>query len=268
MHKIIIATLLVLILIAINAYPQSETDLAKQTQNPLSDLISIPFQSNFDFNVGPNDRTRYILNIQPVIPFKLTDKLNLITRTILPIIYQPDVLSNSGGNTGLGDLNFTAWFSPRTAGKFLWGVGGVMVIPTATEDTTGSDKWSAGPSVVGVYKTGPWVMGGLVSNFWSFAGNSDRADVNIFFSQLFVNYNLSQGWYLTTQPIITANWEADSGDKWTVPLGGGVGKVVRIGKLPINTSIQAYYNVEKPELNGADWQLRVVFQFLFPKSIL
>jgi len=97
MHKIIIATLLVLILIAINAYPQSETDLAKQTQNPLSDLISIPFQSNFDFNVGPNDRTRYILNIQPVIPFKLTDKLNLITRTILPIIYQPDVLSNSGG---------------------------------------------------------------------------------------------------------------------------------------------------------------------------
>ena len=266
MHKIIIATLLVLSLITSNAFAQqSETDLAEQAQNPLADLISLPLQNNFDFNVGPNDRTRYTLNIQPVIPFHITDNLNLITRTILPVIYQPDVLSNSGGNTGLGDLNFTAWFSPRTAGKFIWGVGGTMVIPTATEDTTGSDKWSAGPSVVGVYMTGPWVMGGLVSNFWSFAGNSDRADVNFLFSQLFINYNFSQGWYLTSAPIITANWEADSGDKWTIPIGGGGGKVFRLGQLPINTSIQPYYNVEKPELNGADWQLRLQFQFLFPR---
>jgi len=244
---------------------ESETDLAKKTQNPLADLISLPFQSNFDFNVGPNDRTRYTLNIQPVIPFNLTENWNLITRTILPIIYQPDVLSNSGGDTGLGDLNFTAWFTPRKAGKFLWGLGGTLVIPTATEDTTGSDKWSAGPSVVLLLIQGPWVVGGLASNFWSFAGNSDRQDVNFFFSQLVINYNFSQGWYLTSAPIITADWKADNGNRWTLPLGGGAGKVFRLGKLPINTSIQAYYNVEKPELTGAQWQFRFQFQFLFPR---
>jgi len=138
-------------------------------------------------------------------------------------------------------------------------------MPTATEDTTGTDKWSAGPSVVAIIIQGPWVVGGLVSNFWSFAGNSDRQDVNFLFSQLFANYNLSQGWYLVSAPIITADWKADNGNKWTVPLGGGAGKVFRIGKLPINTSLQAYYNVEKPELTGADWQLRFQLQFLFPK---
>ncbi len=130
---------------------ESDTDLAKETQNPLADLISVPFQNNIDFNVGPNDRTRYTLNIQPVIPFQLAENWNLITRTILPVIYQPNVLSNSGGNTGLGDLNFTAWLSPRKAGRFLWGVGGTLVMPTATEDTTGTDKWSAGHLWSGVY---------------------------------------------------------------------------------------------------------------------
>ena len=266
MYKIIIATLLVLSFIASNAFPQSDTDLAKQTQNPVADLISLPFQNNIDFNVGPNDRTRYTLNIQPVIPLHIAENWNLITRTILPVIYQPDVLSNSGGNTGLGDLNFTAWLSPRKAGKFIWGAGSTLVMPTATEDTTGTDKWSAGPSVVGVYMSGPWVLGGFVSNFWSFAGNSDRADVNFLFSQLFVNYNLNDGWYLISAPIITSNWEADSDDRWTLPVGGGGGKVFRIGKLPVNLNLHAYYNVEKPELTGADWQLRCQLQLLFPKK--
>ena len=269
----IISAILVLVALSLTitliAHAQSEaesdTDLAKETQNPLADLISIPFQNNIDFNVGPNDRTRYILNIQPVIPFKLAENWNLITRTILPVIYQPNVLSNSGGNTGLGDLNFTAWLSPRKAGRFLWGIGGTLVIPTATEDTTGTDKWSAGPSVVGVFMQGAWVVGGLVSNFWSFAGNSDRQDVNFLFSQLFVNYNLNNGWYLTSAPIITSDWNADNGNKWTLPVGGGGGKVFHVGKLPVNLNLHAYYNVEKPELTGADWQLRCQLQFLFPR---
>ena len=265
MDKIIIATILILSFIASNAHSQDQSDLAKQSQNPISDLISLPLQSNFDFNVGPNDRFRYTGNIQPVIPFKLSENWNLVTRTILPLLYQPDFTSSSGGEFGISDTNFSAWLSPRKPGKIIWGIGPAIAIPTATDDTLGTGKWAAGPTVVALVMPSPWVIGFLVQNIWSFAGDSDREDVNFLFSQVFANYNLSNGWYLVSAPIITANWKADSSDRWTIPIGGGAGKVFRMGELPINTSLQAYYNVEKPELTGADWQLRWQFQFLFPR---
>ena len=137
------------------------------------------------------------------------------------------------------------------------------MIPTATDDALGSDKWGAGVSLVVLKMPGKWVVGSLLSNVWSFAGSGDQ-DINIFTWQYFINYNLEDGWYLTSAPIITANWEASSGEKWTVPFGGGFGKIFRIGKLPVNGSAQVYYNVEKPT-SGADWTLRLQLQFLFPK---
>ena len=145
----------------------------------------------------------------------------------------------------------------------LAGVGPVFLIPTATDDALGSDKWGAGVSLVVLTMPGKWVIGSLFSNVWSFAGSGDQ-DINLFTWQYFINYNLEDGWYLTSAPIITANWEASSGEKWTVPFGGGFGKIFRIGKLPINGSAHAYYNVEKPTY-GADWTLRLQLQFLFPK---
>jgi hypothetical protein len=274
MYKIVIVVLLLLSFNSLYAFSQSDSDLAKQTQNPLADLISLPFQNNFDFNIGPNDRTQYTLNIQPVAPFKLTEKWSLITRTIFPLLYKPDILENSGGVFGIGDTTFTSFISPRDSGKLIWGVGPIFLLPTATDDKLGTGKWGAGPSVVALITPDPWVIGFLVSNVWSFAGDSDRNKVNLFTLQYFINYNLPNGWYLTSAPINKANWEAEDGNKWTIPIGGGGGKVVRIGKLPVNIQTQVFYNVEKPEIelpgllpdvSAADWQFRFQMQFLFPK---
>lgn len=239
-------------------------DLAKAAQNPVSDLISLPFQNNTNFNVGPNDKTQNILNIQPVAPFKLSVDWNLITRTILPVIYQPELTPGYGSEFGLGDINTTLFLSPAKPGKFMWGAGPILSFPTASDRVLGTDKWSAGPAFVGLTMKGPWVLGILANNLWSYAGTDNRPDVSQFLFQYFINYNMPDGWYLTSAPIITANWKADSSNTWTVPFGGGVGKIFRIGKQPLNASVQCYYNVEKPD-NGPDWTLRFQLQFLFPK---
>ncbi|NQT82616.1 neuromedin U [bacterium] len=239
-----------------------DPDLAKASQNPVSDLISLPFQNNTNFDVGPFDRTQNILNIQPVYPFNV-GKWNLINRTIAPLIYQP--IGENDDEFGLGDINHTTFLSPAAPGKVIWGAGPVLSFPTATDDVLGTEKWSAGPSVVALTMPGRWVLGGLVSNLWSFAGDSDRAHVNQMLLQHFVNYNFDKGWYLTSAPILTANWKVDSDNRWTVPFGIGVGKIFRIGKQPINRSLQFYYNVEKPDTTGADWAFRFQVQFLFPK---
>ena len=128
----------------------------------------------------------------------------------------------------------------------------------------GADKYSAGISVVGLAMPGQWVVGGLISNIWSYAGDDEREDVNSFLFQYFINYNFPSGWYLTSAPIMTADWEAPSSDRWTVPLGGGAGKIVRFGKQPVNINSQIFYNVEKPR-GGPDWQWRLQFQLMFPK---
>ena len=241
----------------------AQEELARAAQNPVASMISLPFQNNTNFKFGPQEKTQNILNIQPVWPFVLNDNWNLITRTIVPVVSQPETAPGTDRDNGIGDTVFTAFLSPKNSGKWIWGVGPVLLIPTNTDDRLGPDKWGAGPSVVALTMPGNWVVGSLFSNIWSFAGSGDD-DVNLFTWQYFVNYNMADGWYLVSAPIITANWEADSGDEWTIPFGGGIGKIFRIGKQPMNFQTQAFYNVEKPD-NGADWQLRVQLQFLFPK---
>ena len=181
----------------------------------------------------------------------------MITRTILPVTSQP--LADGDRQNGLGDTTFTAYFSPDDPGKLTWGVGPVVLLPTSTDDALGAGEWGGGLSAVFLGMPGNWVVGSLLSNVWA-------EDVNLFTWQYFINYNIpgSNGLYLTTAPIITANWEADSGDRWTVPFGGGVGKIFDIGKQQVNGLVSAYYNVDKPEF-GADWQLRLQLQLLFPK---
>jgi len=239
--------------------------LVKQTQNPVANLISVPFQSNFNFGAGSKDEMVYILNVQPVIPIKLNEHWNLITRTIMPIIDQPSLFPGMDDAFGLGDINPTLFFSPAKPSKFIWGVGPTMTLPTASRSLLGSGKWSAGPAAVGLFMDGPWVAGALANQQWSFAGWGDE-DVNALLIQPFINYNLPHSWYLVSAPIMTANFSAGDGDHWTVPLGGGAGKLWRVGKvgLPINTQLQAFYNVVTPDF-GPDWQLRFQLQFLFPK---
>lgn len=261
--SLVIAACLILITFGV-ATASEEEDLAKATQNPVADLISLPFQNNLNFDVGPREKTQNVLNIQPVWPVHWNEDWNLITRTIAPVISQPAMAPGDDREFGLGDTTFTAWLSPRKPEKWIWGVGPVALLPTATDDALGSDKWGIGPSAVVLTMSGKWVVGSVFSNVWSFSGSGDQ-DVNLFTWQYFINYNLPNGWYLVSAPIITSNWEADSSDKWTVPFGGGIGKVFRIGKQPININAQAFYNVEKPDY-GPDWSARLQVQLLFPKK--
>ena len=249
------------------SYPilAKEGDLAKQAQNPIAHLISLPLQNNTNFDIGPEERTQNILNIQPVWPVSLGENWDLITRTILPVVSQP--LANGERENGLGDTTFTGFFSPEDSGKLTWGVGPVVLIPTATDDALGHDEWGGGLSAIVLGMPGNWVVGSLLSNVWTPEEDDGSRAVNLFTWQYFINYNIpdSGGLYLTSAPIMTADWEADSNNRWTIPIGGGVGKIFRIGKQPVNGQVSAYYNVETPEY-GADWQLRLQLQFLFPKE--
>ncbi|MGA7932183.1 MAG: hypothetical protein WCA35_01250, partial [Kovacikia sp.] len=242
----------------------SREKLAKAAQNPIASLISVPFQNNFNFGVGPYDRLQYVLNFQPVFPTSLSDDWLLVSRIITPIILQPIGITASTESTfGLGDLNPSFFFVPKNSSDFTWGVGPVFALPTATYTPLGTGKWSVGPTAVVVWSPGHWVIGALANQLWSIAGDPSRPDVSQFLIQPFINYNLPDGWYLTSSPIITANWNASSGNQWTVPIGGGFGKIFRIGKQPVNANLAAYWNVAKPEF-AADWQLRFQFQLLFP----
>jgi hypothetical protein len=243
----------------------SAEQLAKMAQNPVANLISVPFQDNVNFNVGPEDGAQNVLNIQPVIPFNLNADWNLITRTIIPVISQPAFAPGQDRSNGLGDIQFTAFLSPANASGLIWGVGAIAQLPTNSNDRLGNDRWGLGPSFVALRleKGDPWVYGALINNVWS-VGSGDDPSYNNFLLQPFLNYNFPEGLYLTSSPIITANWKADSDDRWTVPLGGGVGKIFHFGKLPVNTQIQAFYNVVTPD-DGADWTLRLQVQLLFPK---
>src|SRR4051812_29947545 len=216
---------------------QQNGDLAKAVQNPVADLISVPFQNNTSYNIGTNERASNTLNIQPVIPVHLSERVLLITRTILPITYQPDLTSTGGGSSGVGDLNPTFFFSPARPGKLIWGAGPAFLLPTATQRAVGTGKWSAGPAAVALIQPDPWTIGVLASQLWSFAGPSDRSKVSLMTVQYFVNYNLAHAWYLTSSPILTFNWEAPSSEEWLGPFGGGVGQKFNPGERPPHPAV-------------------------------
>jgi hypothetical protein len=161
-------------------------------------------------------------------------------------------------------MNPTFFLSPAKPGELIWGVGPAFVLPTATSKFLGQGKFSVGPSIVALVQPGHWTFGGLVNNVWSVAGPSSRADVNQMTFQYFINYNLSKGWYLSVSPIITANWKAMSGNIWTVPVGGGIGRIFKLGLQPVNVSAQFYGNAAHP-INGSPWGMRLQIAFLFPK---
>ena len=253
------------------AAASSAEELRKASQNPIASLISVPLQDNFNFNISPADRTQNVLNIQPVIPFSLSKGWNLITRWITPIIYQPIPLAQPPGPPnqttgvyGLGDINPSFFLSPKKS-KVIWGVGTTVVVPTATNTTyLGQGKLSLGPSFVALVQPPHFTIGFLVNNYWSVAGHPEKPAVNQFLLQWFVNYNMKKGWYLTTSPIITANWQAPSGNVWTVPFGGGVGRIMKLGFQPVNMTLQLYGNAVHPA-GASPIGLRVQFVLLFPK---
>jgi hypothetical protein len=246
------------------AAAQNSDALRKAAQNPIASLISVPVQNNNNFGVGPDGRIQDILNIQPVIPARLGPHWNLITRIITPIIYQPTTSQPvNQGAYGFGDLNPSFFLSPGKPGKLIWGVGAAVVLPTATNPILGQGKWSLGPSVVVLAQPGKWTLGALVNNVFSVAGQSSRPDVNQMLFQYFINYNLKHGWYITWQPTLTANWEANS-NRWVVPFGGGVGRIMKLGFQPVNVTAQFYGNAVYPP-GSSPWGMRLQIAFLFPK---
>jgi hypothetical protein len=263
MQRSAVVALIFLIALWATAYGQSgQSDieaLSQKAANPIANLISLPLQNNTDFGLGAYDRASNVLNIQPVVPFA---NGRLITRTIFPIVWVPDLASESGNlSTGLGDILFTAFYVP-SSGQTMWGLGPVIQFPSGGE-MRGTQKWSAGISGVLLAQPGNWTLGVLANNLWSFAGDEDAADVNQGSLQYFIVYQLGGGWYVNSAPIITVNWEADSGQKWKVPFGAGGGKLLSVGKLPVNLQSQAYYYAASPDA-GPDWQLRVQVQFFLP----
>ena len=271
------------------AAPSEKEDteaLQKATQNPVANLISVPLQNNTNFGIGPFDRTQNVLNIQPVIPVGISEEWNLIIRWITPVVWQPapgtadlqvfgiventptyfaaqDVQRNAGV-FGFGDMNPSFFFSPAKPHKLIWGAGPTFLLPTATSKALGQGKLSMGPSFVALVQPDHWTLGALINNVWSVAGSGGRADVNQMLLQYFINYNLKKGWYLAVQPIVTANWQARSGNVWTVPVGGGIGRIMKLGFQPVNLSVQFYGNAVHPT-NGSPWSMRLQLAFLFPK---
>ena len=246
-------------------YADDTTEIAKQAQNPVASLISVPFQDDVNFGVGPESQAQNVLEIEPVIPFKLNDDWNLITRTIIPVVEQPTLAPGVGNVTGLGDVQPALYLSPGKPGAVIWGIGPAFSFPSATNRSLGSGKYSAGLSGAFLTIQGPWLVGALITDVASVAGEKDRESVSQFLIEPFINFNFSHGWYLTSSPIITANWKATSGNQWTVPIGGGGGKIFHLGHQAFNAIIQAFDDVSHPHESG-NWTLRLQVSLLFPKK--
>jgi hypothetical protein len=252
----------------------NDEELRKAAQNPIASLISVPIQPNWNFGIGPADRTQNVTLFQPVIPISVSQDWNLIIRWIAPIVYQPIPVPQAVGTplqtngvTGLADMNPSFFLSPKKS-KIIWGAGPTFVLPTATNTKyLGQGKLSVGPTAVVVLQPSHFTIGVLVNNYWSVAGhsNKDKPAVNQFFVEPFINYNMKKGWYLVSGPEITANWRAAGDNVWNTPVGGGAGRIMKLGSQPVNINVQFYGNAVHPA-GASTWTLRTQIAFLFPKK--
>ena len=248
------------------AHAQDADALARQLSNPIASLTSVPIQFNFDDGVGADDDgERFFVNVQPVIPVSIGEDWNMISRTIVPVISQSDIFPGAGNQFGLGDTVQSLFFSPKalTASGWTWGVGPVLLVPTATDELLGSEKWGAGPTAVALRQTeSGWTYGALVNHIWSFAGEDERADINATYLQPFLAKALGKGRSVSVGLESTYDWE---GQQWTVPLNIGYSKVSRIGKQLVSYQGGVRYYLEAPD-SGAEWGLRFTFTLLYPRK--
>lgn len=260
--SVVLAAVTVMLGVSRPVLAQSAEELAKQTQNPVASLISMPFQGNWDFGIGDREATGTLLNIQPVAPFGLTKDWNVILRVIMPVSSQP---TESGDErlTGMGDTTMTVFFSPAKTGKVIWGAGPAILIPTATNQGLGTEKFGLGPSVVALVQPGKWTVGALWNQIWSMDGANDRADVNQMYLQPFANYNLGQGLAVGASMEASANWDADD-EQWSSYLLFSISKVTLLGKRPVSFLAAAGPAVANPT-GRPDWRLRFAATFLFPR---
>lgn len=243
------------------AIAQDAAELAKQTQNPVASLVSFPLQGNWDMGIGTRDATATTVNIQPVIPISLSESTNVILRVIMPLTSQPG--PEGLRFNGITDIVATAFFSPAKAGKIIWGVGPVALLPTATNSRIGTEKFGVGPSAVVMVQPGKWSTGMLYNQIWSVSGASDREDVDQALIQPFVNYNLGGGLAAGMAVEAQPNWRAPE-DKWTVPVMFSLSKVTKLGNQAMNFAV-AVGPVLSEQVSAPSWRFRLAGVFLFPK---
>ena len=251
------------------AHAEEIKKLAEEVQNPVSDLVRVGFNNGTFFGAGANDHVFNLFDIETSTTRKFGDWA-FLNRLVIPLPYLPAsaIEDKTGSLAGLGDITFTSFMArdeSKRVLKMIGGLGPTLVFNSATDDRLGLGKWSVGPTLAIVSIPDPWVVGAVFRNLWSFAGDKHRRKVNLFFVQPFLNYNFRNGWYLASTPGISANWEAErKRNRWTVPIGGGVGKVMFRGeKRPVNIRLQGFYFLEKPDL-APDWSIRLKFEILFP----
>ena len=242
------------------AAAQDADELARQTQNPVASLISVPLQGNWDFGVGDRDAAATLMNIQPVMPFPVSRSTNLILRVIMPLASQP--APDGTRINGMADVVASAFFSPAKPGRLIWGAGPALLLPTATSNGLGSEKFGVGPTAVALVQPGKWTLGFLFNHVWSVSGANDRSDVSSTFLQPIINYNLGGGLAVGMTIEATANWEAD--EAWTAPMIFSVSKVTVLGKRPVNFLVGAGPHLAAPE-EGANWRFRLSATFLYPR---
>ena len=255
------------LLLAVPTQAQSDqaAELAKKLANPVASLISVPLQYNYDEYGGANDGAAVSkLVIQPVIPFSLNEDWNLITRTLIPLVDQKDFPLNELNESGLGDINASLFFSPKspTAGGWIWGVGPVFLLPTATKDVLGTEKWGLGPTAVALKQTGPWTVGLLANHIWGAAGNDSRSDVSATFLQPFLAYNTKTQTTFSTNTESTYDW---NGKQWQVPLNFAVAQMFKVGTQLLQVQVGARYWADAPADGPDGWGLRLQLTLLYPK---
>jgi hypothetical protein len=249
-----------------SAAPLSDTELSKEIENPVTRRITLPLRYEADFLDGAYKATKDTFSIdQAVVPFRLNEDWALITRTKLPAEVQPPKNLGDHWAAGLSNGYTTFFLSPEHGEGFYWGVGPVLYYPTATNLTVGVNKWGSGPSAAFIKEDqSPWVFGAVVNNIWSFGGPPGSSDrTNQLLLNPILSYHFADGWSVGSSPNITTNWIA-SGSKWTVPVGGGFGKAVRLGEQPIKLDVDAYYNAIRPKAGNETWLLQVTLTFQFP----
>lgn len=242
-----------------------DADLAKQLSNPVASLISVPLQLNHDSGFGSSDGEKTVLNIQPVIPISLNDDWEVISRIIVPLVWQKDVAGESGSQSGLGDVEASFFFSPKQPGPggIIWGVGPVFLLPTATDELLGGEKWGLGPTAVVLKQSEGWTYGALANHIWSVAGEDDRADISSTFLQPFLTYTTPTAWTFGLNTESSYDWKAE---EWSVPINVFVSKVTRLGKQPVSFQIGARYWADAPEGGADGWGVRAAFTLLYPKG--
>jgi len=244
---------------------ESASELAQELTNPIADLVTLPIQMNLDRSIGPaDDGTKLTTNVQPVIPFDIGENWNLITRTIMPVIYQDDIYPGAGSQFGLGDINLSLFFSPKqsTAGGLAWGAGPVVLLPTASDDLLGGKKWGAGPAAVGLVLKGRWTMGMLANHIWSFAGDDKRPDISNTFAQPFVAYTWPSAWTFSIQSETSYDWESE---QWSVPVNVALAKLVKLGKVPVSLQAGLGYWAESPDNGPEGFRFRLQANIVLPK---